>query len=85
MVLLGHLPRRAIVMNEDGIPTLAGSDEPYHLFRAAAEAAGLLVRVLSDGGAGGGQAAQQQRPLLLALALDPAQLLRLPLPADQGR
>lgn len=83
--MLGHLPRRAIVL-QDGIPTLVNDDEPYHAFRAAAEAAGLHVRVLSDGRADTAAGAEgessggegKQQPLLLAFALDPAQLPALP-------
>lgn len=81
MVLLGHLPRRAIVMDPvDRIPTLVDSDEPYHIFRQAVAQAGLHVRVLSDGkeAAAEGGDEQKQRPLLLAFALDPEQLQRLP-------
>lgn len=79
MVLLGHLPRRAIVPEKGTrIPTLVDDDKPYHKFMAAVAAAGLHVRLLSDGKEPGAGGAAQQRPLLLALALDPAQLERLP-------
>jgi hypothetical protein len=67
---------------EDGIPTLVANDEPYHIFRAAAERSGLHCRVLSDGkaspGAAEGSAQAKQQPLLLAFALDLEQLPRLP-------
>ncbi|GAB4822154.1 hypothetical protein N2152v2_009200 [Parachlorella kessleri] len=74
VILLGHLPRRAIIM-ERGIPTLVEIDEPYNVFRIEAEKAGLHCRVLSDGQGGG---LNKRQPMLLACALDPSKLGDLP-------
>ena len=48
--LMGHQIRRAVVLDPaTRLPRLEDRDEPLDCWRAAAEAAGLCVRVLSSG------------------------------------